>query len=66
MAQKKSSFVVVLGFDSNFEIIIPVPEGIDTTANNNHLKKDDKYIVTASMPEHWEGHTNMMKVNIVS
>ena len=32
---------------------------------NNHLKKDDKYIVTASMPEHWEGHTNMMKVNIV-
>ena len=33
---------------------------------NNHLKKDDKYIVTASMPEHWEGHTNMMKVNIVS
>lgn len=33
---------------------------------NNHLKKDDKYIVTASMPEHWEGHTNMMKVNIVN
>jgi hypothetical protein len=30
------------------------------------LKKDDKYIVTASMPEHWEGHTNMMKVNIVN
>ena len=33
--------------------------------DNNHLKKDDKYIVTASMPEHWESHTNMMKVNIV-
>ena len=33
---------------------------------NNHLKNDDKYIVTASMPEHWEGHTNMMKVNIVN
>ena len=32
---------------------------------NNHLQKDDKYIVTASMPEHWESHTNMMKVNIV-
>ena len=32
---------------------------------NNHLTKDDKYIVTASMPEHWESHTNMMKVNIV-
>jgi len=33
---------------------------------NNHLKKEDKYIVTAAMPEHWETHTNMMKVNIVS
>jgi pyruvate kinase len=33
---------------------------------NNHLKKDDEYIVTASMPAHWESHTNMMKVNIVS
>lgn len=33
---------------------------------NNHLKKGDKYTVTASMPAHWEGHTNMMKVNIVN
>jgi pyruvate kinase len=33
---------------------------------NNHLKKGDKYTITASMPAHWEGHTNMMKVNIVS
>ena len=41
-------------------------ENIETIlVENNHLKKDDKYIVTASMPEHWESHTNMMKVNIV-
>jgi len=29
------------------------------------LKKGDLFISTASMPEHWEGHTNMMKVNKV-
>ena len=49
-------------------------ENIDMTFENiekilvedNHLKKGDKYTITASMPAHWEGHTNMMKVNIVS
>ena len=30
-----------------------------------HLKKDDIFINTASMPSHWQGHTNMMKVNVV-
>ena len=32
---------------------------------NKFLKKRDKYIITASMPSHWKGHTNMMKVNVV-
>ena len=48
-------------------------ENIDATlenlenilVNNNHLSKNDKYIITSSMPTHWKGHTNMMKVNIV-
>ncbi len=48
-------------------------ENIDSTINNieklltgnNHLSKNDKYIITSSMPSHWKGHTNMMKVNIV-
>ena len=29
------------------------------------LKKGDIFINTASMPQHWQGHTNMMKVNVV-
>lgn len=31
----------------------------------NYLLNKDKYIITSSMPTHWTGHTNMMKVNIV-
>ena len=33
---------------------------------NKFLKKKDKYIITSSMPSHWKGHTNMMKVNVVN
>lgn len=29
------------------------------------LKKGDIFINTASMPEHWYGHTNMMKISMV-
>ena len=46
-------------------------EGIDDTLEHmeeilveeGHLKKGDIFIHTASMPSHWQGHTNMMKVN---
>ena len=30
-----------------------------------YLEKGDVFINTASMPSHWKGHTNMMKVNLV-
>ena len=48
-------------------------ENIDSTfkniekilVENNYLSNKDKYIITSSMPTHWAGHTNMMKVNIV-
>ena len=30
-----------------------------------NLKKGDIFINTASMPQHWHGHTNMMKVSVV-
>ena len=48
-------------------------ENIDNTfkniekilVENNYLSNKDKYIITSSMPTHWAGHTNMMKVNIV-
>jgi len=28
-----------------------------------HLQKGDHFVNTASMPQHWHGHTNMMKVS---
>jgi pyruvate kinase len=48
-------------------------ENIDSTFENiekllvnaGHLSKNDKYIITSSMPTHWKGHTNMMKINVV-
>ena len=48
-------------------------ENIDSTFENiekilvseGHLSKNDKYIITSSMPTHWRGHTNMMKINVV-
>ncbi len=48
-------------------------ENIDSTLeniekiliDNNHLSNGDKYIITSSMPSHWKGHTNMMKLNVV-
>lgn len=30
-----------------------------------YLEKGDTFITTASMPAHWQGHTNMMKINVV-
>ena len=33
--------------------------------SEGHLSKNDKYIITSSMPTHWKGHTNMMKINVV-
>ncbi len=29
------------------------------------LQKGDAYVITASMPQHWQGHSNMIKVNVV-
>ena len=49
-------------------------ENIDSTLeniekillDNKYLDKGDKYIITSSMPTHWKGHTNMMKLNVVN
>jgi pyruvate kinase len=48
-------------------------EGIDDTLKHIEnilvkaglLQPGDIFINTASMPMHWKGHTNMMKVNVV-
>lgn len=33
---------------------------------SGHLKSGDVFVNTASMPQHWQGHTNMMKVSEVA
>ncbi|XOV90888.1 MAG: pyruvate kinase [Bacteroidota bacterium] len=48
-------------------------EGIDETMNelevflcqNGCLEKGDIFINTASMPLHWKGHTNMLRIDLV-
>ena len=48
-------------------------EGIDTTleqiekrlVQEGYLEKGDVFINTASMPAHWKGHTNMVRVSQV-
>lgn len=48
-------------------------EGIDDTllhiqnelVKEGYLKKGDYFINTASMPSHWKGHTNMMRISEV-
>ena len=32
---------------------------------NNYLEKGDIFINTSSMPLHWKGHTNMLRINQV-
>ena len=32
---------------------------------SGNLKRGDVFINTASMPQHWQGHTNMMKIQVV-
>ncbi len=33
--------------------------------NSGNLSKGDLFVSTASMPQHWKGHTNMVKINVV-
>ncbi|WP_424963760.1 pyruvate kinase [Ekhidna sp.] len=33
--------------------------------DTGNLNKGDIFINTASMPQHWQGHTNMMKIHVV-
>ncbi len=33
--------------------------------DTGNLKKGDVFINTSSMPQHWQGHTNMMKIQVV-
>ena len=52
-------------FDSHDNIDKTLVEMEHYLVNIGHLKKGDIFINTASMPQHWHGHTNMMKVQVV-
>lgn len=57
--------VTALHFDERENIDDTLGSIEKKLVSRGHLVKDDVFINTASMPSHWQGHTNMMKVNIV-
>ncbi len=52
-------------FDRRDDIDMTLAEVEKQLVDIGLLKKGDIFINTASMPQHWQGHTNMMKVNVV-
>ena len=52
-------------YDSHEDINATLEEIEKKLVDTGNLKKGDIFINTASMPQHWQGHTNMMKVQVV-
>jgi pyruvate kinase len=52
-------------FDTHDNIDITLNQIQNRLVSEGHLSKGDILINTASMPQHWHGHTNMMKVAVV-
>jgi len=52
-------------YDSHENIDMTLEQIEKQLLETGNLKKGDVFINTASMPQHWHGHTNMMKINVV-
>ena len=52
-------------FDSKENIDETLKQIEKELVSSGNLDKGDIFINTASMPQHWHGHTNMMKVHLV-
>ena len=52
-------------YDSHENIDKTLVEIEKKLLETNNLKKGDIFINTASMPQHWHGHTNMLKIQVV-
>lgn len=52
-------------FDSQDSIDETLKQIEHQLVEQKHLEQGDTYVVTSSMPQHWQGHTNMMKVSAV-
>ena len=53
-------------YDAKENINQTLEEIENRLVETGQLKKGDIFINTASMPEHWQGHTNMMKVGTMA
>ena len=52
-------------YNSHEDINATLEEIENKLVETNNLRKGDIFINTASMPQHWQGHTNMMKIKVV-
>lgn len=52
-------------YDNHDNIDLTLEQIEKQLVDDGHLKSGDLFVNTASMPQHWQGHTNMMKVSIV-
>ncbi len=52
-------------FDSQDNIDTTLEQIEKKLVDTGNLKKGDIFINTASMPQHWHGHTNMLKIQVV-
>lgn len=52
-------------YDSHENIDVTLEEIEKKLVETGNLKKGDVFINTSSMPQHWHGHTNMMKIQVV-
>ncbi|MEO9484139.1 MAG: pyruvate kinase [Ekhidna sp.] len=52
-------------YDSHENIDDTLVEIEKKLIDTGNLKKGDIFINTSSMPQHWHGHTNMMKIQVV-
>lgn len=54
-----------LYYDKHDNINLTLEQIEKQLVDAGYLKSSDVFVVTASMPQHWKGHTNMVKINVV-
>ncbi|MEP5612718.1 MAG: pyruvate kinase [Cyclobacteriaceae bacterium] len=52
-------------YDNHDNIDLTLEQIEKQLVETGHLQSGDQFVNTASMPQHWQGHTNMMKVTKV-
>lgn len=52
-------------YDNHDNINLTLEQIEKQLMEGGHLQDGDSFVTTASMPQHWQGHTNMIKVSVV-